>query len=147
MLRGHFLKDFYVSSTFPFKHPHLLSSCYFFQVSHVLNVAYGVTNLFPDHILYKTLQILDLPETDITSHLEQCSSFIDQAREQVHFTYTLYLSLLSYPLMPISFHQIDHCGHRSIKKVTKRFLISSSANYLMKYFILRMFCLHFCFVL
>lgn len=53
-----------------------------FKVSHVLNVAYGVTNLFPDQILYKTLQILDLPETHITSHLEECSSFIDQAREQ-----------------------------------------------------------------
>lgn len=54
------------------------------QVSHVLNVAYGVTNLFPDQMVYKTLQILDLPETDITSYLEECSSFIDQAREQVH---------------------------------------------------------------
>ncbi|MED6292551.1 hypothetical protein CHARACLAT_001458 [Characodon lateralis] len=53
-----------------------------FKVSHVLNVAYGVTNLFPDQMVYKTFQILDLPETDITAHLEECSSFIDQAREQ-----------------------------------------------------------------
>ncbi|XP_045920606.1 dual specificity protein phosphatase 19-like isoform X2 [Micropterus dolomieu] len=52
------------------------------KVSHVLNVAYGVTNLFPDRFLYNTLQILDLPDTDITSYIGECSSFIDQAREQ-----------------------------------------------------------------
>ncbi|XP_067337068.1 dual specificity protein phosphatase 19-like isoform X3 [Channa argus] len=53
-----------------------------YKVSHVLNVAYGVINLFPDQLVYKTLQILDLPETDITSYLGECSTFIDQAREQ-----------------------------------------------------------------
>ncbi|XP_070833829.1 dual specificity protein phosphatase 19-like isoform X2 [Chaetodon trifascialis] len=52
------------------------------KVSHVLNVAYGVTNLFPDQLVYKTLQILDLPDTDIISHVGECSSFIDGAREQ-----------------------------------------------------------------
>ncbi|KAM9727494.1 dual specificity protein phosphatase 19-like isoform 1-T2 [Menidia menidia] len=52
------------------------------QVSHVLNVAYGVPNLFPEEITYKTLQILDLPETPITSYLEESSCFIDRAREQ-----------------------------------------------------------------
>lgn len=54
------------------------------QVSHVLNVAYGVSNPFPDRLVYKTLQILDLPDTDITSLLEECSTFIDQARDKVH---------------------------------------------------------------
>lgn len=63
-----------------------------YQVSHVLNVAYGVTNLFPDQLVYKTLQILDLPDTDITSYLGECSSFIDQAREQVH-THTHMISI------------------------------------------------------
>lgn len=53
-----------------------------YKVSHVLNVAYGVTNLFPDQLVYKTLQILDLPETDISSYFGECSSFIDQAREK-----------------------------------------------------------------
>ncbi|KAK2824614.1 hypothetical protein Q5P01_021789 [Channa striata] len=53
-----------------------------YKVSHVLNVAYGVTNLFPEQLVYKTLQILDLPETDITSYLGECSAFIDQARAQ-----------------------------------------------------------------
>lgn len=58
------------------------------QVSHVLNVAYGVTNLYPDLFVYKTLQILDLPDTDITSYLAECSSFIDEARKQVQYTYS-----------------------------------------------------------
>ncbi|TKS85853.1 Dual specificity protein phosphatase 19 [Collichthys lucidus] len=53
-----------------------------YKVSHVLNVAYGVTNLFPDQFVYKTLQILDLPDTDITSYLGECSCFIDDAQEQ-----------------------------------------------------------------
>ncbi|XP_061602144.1 dual specificity protein phosphatase 19-like [Cololabis saira] len=53
-----------------------------YKVSHVLNVAYGVTNLFPDQLECKTLEILDLPETQITSYLEECSSFIDQAQQQ-----------------------------------------------------------------
>ncbi|XP_061140714.1 dual specificity protein phosphatase 19-like [Syngnathus typhle] len=53
-----------------------------YQVSHVLNVAYGVANLFPHQLLYKTVQILDLPDTEITSYLKECGSFIDQAREQ-----------------------------------------------------------------
>uniref|UniRef100_A0A3P8T8K9 Dual specificity phosphatase 19b n=1 Tax=Amphiprion percula TaxID=161767 RepID=A0A3P8T8K9_AMPPE len=53
-----------------------------FKVSHVLNVAYRVSNLLPDQLVYKTLQILDLPDTDITSYLDECSSFIDQARDQ-----------------------------------------------------------------
>lgn len=53
-----------------------------YKVSHVLNVAYGVSNLFPEELLYRTVQILDLPETDILSFLEECSSFIDQARKQ-----------------------------------------------------------------
>uniref|UniRef100_A0A3B5M5L0 Tyrosine-protein phosphatase domain-containing protein n=1 Tax=Xiphophorus couchianus TaxID=32473 RepID=A0A3B5M5L0_9TELE len=60
-----------------------------FKVSHVLNVAYGVTNLFPDQVVYKTLQILDLPETDLSSHLEECSSYIDQAKKQHYICFPL----------------------------------------------------------
>ncbi|KAJ0067001.1 hypothetical protein NL108_006259, partial [Boleophthalmus pectinirostris] len=52
------------------------------QVTHVLNVAYGVSNPFPEQLVYKTVQILDLPDTNITAYLEECSSFINQAREQ-----------------------------------------------------------------
>ncbi|CAB1328080.1 unnamed protein product [Coregonus sp. 'balchen'] len=52
------------------------------QVSHVLNVAYGVKNSFPDLFSYKTVTILDIPETDITSYLQECSQFIDQAKTE-----------------------------------------------------------------
>ncbi|KAG7283592.1 hypothetical protein CRUP_026519, partial [Coryphaenoides rupestris] len=52
------------------------------QVSHVLNVAYGVANLFPDELTYKTVNILDVPDTSITSYLAECSSFIDLAQAE-----------------------------------------------------------------
>uniref|UniRef100_A0A8C7UE97 Dual specificity phosphatase 19a n=1 Tax=Oncorhynchus mykiss TaxID=8022 RepID=A0A8C7UE97_ONCMY len=49
-------------------------------VSHILNVAYGVENAFPDLFIYKTLSILDVSDTDITSYFQECSKFIDQNR-------------------------------------------------------------------
>lgn len=56
---------------------------YWFQVTHILNVAYGVENAFPDLFIYKTISVLDLPDTDIISHLHECTQFIDQAKEEV----------------------------------------------------------------
>lgn len=52
------------------------------QVTHILNVAYGVPNLFPEQLIYKTLPILDIPDTDITAFLEECNNFIDEAKDQ-----------------------------------------------------------------
>lgn len=57
-----------------------------FQVSHILNVGYGVENIFPDLFVYKTLSILDLPETDITSYFHETSQFIDQVKAEVKCT-------------------------------------------------------------
>ncbi|XP_013922854.1 PREDICTED: dual specificity protein phosphatase 19 [Thamnophis sirtalis] len=51
-----------------------------YKVTHVLNVAYGVENAFPDDLTYKTIPILDLPETDITSYFPQCFEFIEQIK-------------------------------------------------------------------
>uniref|UniRef100_A0A8C9WJY7 Dual specificity phosphatase 19a n=1 Tax=Scleropages formosus TaxID=113540 RepID=A0A8C9WJY7_SCLFO len=51
-------------------------------VSHILNVAYGVENAFPDLFIHKTLSILDLPDTVITSYFQECSQFIDQAKKE-----------------------------------------------------------------
>lgn len=48
-------------------------------------MAYGVENAFPDLFIYKTLSILDLPDTDIISHLHECAHFIDQAKAEVSF--------------------------------------------------------------
>ncbi|KAJ8012952.1 hypothetical protein DPEC_G00048230 [Dallia pectoralis] len=53
-----------------------------YKVSHLLNVAYGVENAFPDLFIYKTLSILDLPDTDITSYFQECCKFIDQANAE-----------------------------------------------------------------
>ncbi|NWI71708.1 DUS19 phosphatase, partial [Todus mexicanus] len=51
-------------------------------VTHVLNVAYGVQNAFLDDFVYKTICILDLPETDITSYFPDCFEFIEKAKSQ-----------------------------------------------------------------
>ncbi|XP_075034748.1 dual specificity protein phosphatase 19 [Mixophyes fleayi] len=51
-----------------------------FKVTHVLNVAYGVENVFPEEFTYKKLSILDLPETDITSYFPECFDFIEQVK-------------------------------------------------------------------
>ncbi|KAK6483168.1 dual specificity protein phosphatase 19-like [Huso huso] len=53
-----------------------------FKVSHVLNVAYGVENTFPEQFVYKAISILDLPDTDITSFFQDCFRFIEKAKAQ-----------------------------------------------------------------
>ncbi|KAM5151591.1 dual specificity protein phosphatase 19 [Mantella aurantiaca] len=53
-----------------------------FKVSHILNVAYGVDNVFPNEFTYKKLPILDLPETEITSYFPECFDFIDQTKKK-----------------------------------------------------------------
>ncbi|XP_030436741.1 dual specificity protein phosphatase 19 [Gopherus evgoodei] len=50
-----------------------------YGITHVLNVAYGVENAFPNDFIYKNISILDLPETDITSYFPECFEFIEQA--------------------------------------------------------------------
>ncbi|KAK9410787.1 dual specificity protein phosphatase 19 [Crotalus adamanteus] len=51
-----------------------------YKVTHVLNVAYGVENAFPNDFTYKTIPVLDLPETDITSCFPECFEFIEQIK-------------------------------------------------------------------
>ncbi|XP_034284910.1 dual specificity protein phosphatase 19 [Pantherophis guttatus] len=51
-----------------------------YKVTHILNVAYGVENAFPNDLIYKTIPILDLPETDITSYFPECFEFIEQIK-------------------------------------------------------------------
>lgn len=53
-----------------------------FKVTHVLNVAYGVANPFPHLVRYRTVTVLDLPDTDITSYLPECCAFIEEAKEE-----------------------------------------------------------------
>lgn len=53
------------------------------QVSHVLNVAFGVENVFPDLFIYKTVSIQDHPDADVLLHIQDCCDFIQQARSEV----------------------------------------------------------------
>lgn len=48
-------------------------------------MAYGVQNAFLDDFIYKTISILDLPETDITSYFPECFEFIEKAKIQVRY--------------------------------------------------------------
>ncbi|KFO83906.1 Dual specificity protein phosphatase 19, partial [Buceros rhinoceros silvestris] len=53
-----------------------------YKVTHVLNVACGVQNAFPSDFIYKTVSILDVPETDIISYFPECFEFIEKAKIQ-----------------------------------------------------------------
>ncbi|XP_043549387.1 dual specificity protein phosphatase 19a [Chiloscyllium plagiosum] len=53
-----------------------------YKISHILNVGYGVENAFPCEFIYKSITILDIPETCIISFFPECFEFIDQAKEQ-----------------------------------------------------------------
>ncbi|KAG7454955.1 dual specificity protein phosphatase 19 [Solea senegalensis] len=52
------------------------------KVSHVLNVAFGVENVFPDLFIYKTVSILDQPDADLLLHVQDCCDFIQQAHTE-----------------------------------------------------------------
>ncbi|XP_024142330.1 dual specificity protein phosphatase 19 [Oryzias melastigma] len=52
------------------------------KVSHILNVAFGVENVFPDLFIYKTVSILDHPDTDLLPYIQECCDFIQQARKE-----------------------------------------------------------------
>ncbi|XP_076024212.1 dual specificity protein phosphatase 19-like [Genypterus blacodes] len=49
------------------------------KVSHILNVAFGVDNIFPDFFIYKTISILDQPDANLLLHMQECCDFIQQA--------------------------------------------------------------------
>ncbi|XP_028992836.1 dual specificity protein phosphatase 19a [Betta splendens] len=52
------------------------------KVSHILNVAFGVENAFPDLFIYRTVSILDHPDADLLLHLQDCCDFIQQTRQE-----------------------------------------------------------------
>jgi len=61
-----------------------------------LNVAYGVENAFPDLFIYKTLSIMDLPDTNIISYIKECAQFIDQAKAEVTFAFCFLIVYIKY---------------------------------------------------
>ncbi|XP_069792007.1 dual specificity protein phosphatase 19 isoform X2 [Narcine bancroftii] len=56
-----------------------------YKISHILNVGYGIENVFPCEFIYKNISILDLPETAITSYFQESFDFIDQAKTQERY--------------------------------------------------------------
>lgn len=102
---------------------------YWLQVTHILNVAYGVENAFPDLFIYKTLSILDLPDTDIISHLYECAQFIDQAKAEVRVLTWWIFFLHTYH--PCRFYGKEGCNTQHITKVLCNWNISiSQSNFL-----------------
>lgn len=45
-------------------------------ITHILNVAYGVENCFPEKFIYRTLPLLDVPETNILSIFQTTNEFL-----------------------------------------------------------------------
>lgn len=56
-------------------------------MSHILNVAFGLENVFPELFIYKTVSIQDHPDADLLLHIQDCCDFIQQAHSEV--TYSL----------------------------------------------------------
>ncbi|XP_040912726.1 dual specificity protein phosphatase 19-like [Toxotes jaculatrix] len=52
------------------------------KVSHILNVAFGVENVFPDLFIYKTVSIQDHPNADLLLHIQDCCDFIQKAHSE-----------------------------------------------------------------
>ena len=49
------------------------------HVTHILNLAPDVQPAYPEHFQYKTVPILDIPETNIISYFPQCFEVLDDA--------------------------------------------------------------------
>ncbi|XP_062502970.1 dual specificity protein phosphatase 19-like isoform X2 [Corticium candelabrum] len=47
-------------------------------ITHILNVATGISNAFPENFIYQNIEILDLPDEDIWPHLLESFSFIQE---------------------------------------------------------------------
>ncbi|XP_064648476.1 dual specificity protein phosphatase 19-like [Lineus longissimus] len=54
------------------------------KITHILNVATGVLNMFPKRFTYRKLDILDLPETNILDSFDDCFKFISKGRKKGH---------------------------------------------------------------
>ncbi len=50
-----------------------------YSVTHILNMATGVQNYFPETFIYLKIDLLDLPTADLASQLPRCLRFIDDA--------------------------------------------------------------------
>ncbi|VDN03077.1 unnamed protein product [Thelazia callipaeda] len=51
------------------------------KISHIINCATGVNNIFLDTIEYLTFDVLDVPWTNLEQHFEECHKFMRKAIE------------------------------------------------------------------
>jgi atypical dual specificity phosphatase len=50
-----------------------------FKITHILNVATGIKNAFPEQYKYLNIELLDVPETNIRKEFTRTNEFIQQA--------------------------------------------------------------------
>lgn len=48
------------------------------KITHILNLAYGQPNHFPNHFIYKKINIRDDPEENIKLYFDECFHFIEE---------------------------------------------------------------------
>ncbi|KAG8199479.1 hypothetical protein JTE90_009327 [Oedothorax gibbosus] len=53
-----------------------------FNVTHILNVGYRIPNYFESKFIYKNVEILDDPSSNIAIFFEGCFEFIDDGRQE-----------------------------------------------------------------
>lgn len=53
-----------------------------FNVTHILNVGYRIPNYYESKFVYKNVEILDDPSTNIRIFFEGCFDFIDDGRQE-----------------------------------------------------------------
>ncbi|XP_035229462.1 dual specificity protein phosphatase 19-like isoform X2 [Stegodyphus dumicola] len=53
-----------------------------FNVTHILNVGYKIPNYFESKFIYKNVEVLDDPSTDIRKFFDGCFEFIDDGRQE-----------------------------------------------------------------
>ncbi|XP_073008333.1 dual specificity protein phosphatase 1-like isoform X1 [Typha latifolia] len=50
------------------------------NITHILVVAKSLEPAFPDDFIYKKIDVLDSPETNLMQYFDECFSFIDEAK-------------------------------------------------------------------
>ncbi|XP_019709354.1 dual specificity protein phosphatase 1 isoform X1 [Elaeis guineensis] len=50
------------------------------NITHILIVAKSLDPAFPNNFVYKKIEVLDTPDTNLQEYFDECFSFIDEAR-------------------------------------------------------------------
>lgn len=53
-----------------------------FNVTHILIVAKSLEPAYPNDFVYKKIEVLDSPDTNLEQHFDECFNFIDEAKRQ-----------------------------------------------------------------